>query len=200
MYCKYCPYNSPNPEDVFRHMIDTHGMTRETTPQHLLQFWQTHSPQGYYESPNPITGVAKQHQLNAQAAQTVSVFNPNPNQRITIQPNIVPEPWQRVDENYYNINENIINEPLRKVIVTGKLTPGHGIVEIFKTETHEKHSIINAITGNVSTETVENKQTLVEEFRPFTKSIEYKTWEQHFMENSATQINLIKSKLLGTEF
>ncbi len=201
MYCKYrnCQYQSQNPEDIFRHMIQAHGMAQPNTPPELMYLWQNHSPSGFYEAPNPVTGIAPVHQQNALAAETIGVFNPNPNSRITIQPSQTPEPWRKVDENYYVLEEDLCNEPLKKIKVIGKVTHGHGIVTLHKIESHEKESMLNNLLNRGPVvETEEVKQIICEEYKPYTASLEYKKWEIDFLNKSVTSLNLIKSKIIGS--
>jgi hypothetical protein len=128
------------------------------------------------------------------------MFNPNPNHRITISPTIVPEPWVKKEENFYTVEVPIEDQALKSVIIKGSLTPGHGKVTITKKEEHENTGLINKIFGGSPTSTLIDGQIISEEFRTFTRSLEYKQWEQKFMENTATQINLIRSKLLGSNY
>lgn len=201
MNCTQCPYSGTgDPEDIFRHMIQVHGMTRQNTPYPLRQFWDNHSQSGYYEAPHPISGLAPHHQQTALANQTIRMFNPNPNHRITISPTIVPEPWVKKEENFYTVEVPIEDQALKSVIIKGSLTPGHGKVTITKKEEHENTGLINKIFGGSPTSTLIDGQIISEEFRTFTRSLEYKQWEQKFMENTATQINLIRSKLLGSNY
>ena len=144
--------------------------------------------------------MAPQHQANALASETIKVFNPNPNSRISITPSQTPEPWRKVDENYYVLEEDLCNEPLKKIKVIGKVTHGHGLVTLHKIESHEKESLINNLLNRGPiVETEETNQVLVEEYKPYTASIEYKKWEIDFLNKSITQLNLIKSKILGND-
>jgi len=203
MYCKYrnCQYQSQSPEDIFRHMIHAHGMSHETTPPELMYLWQNNSAQGFYETPHPVTGIAPIHQQNAQAAETIRLFNPNPNAHIMISPSVTPAPWQKVDENYYVLEEELCNEPLKKIKASGKVTHGHGVLSIHKIESHEKESIINNLLNKGPVvETSEITRTLAEEYKPYTASLEYKRWETDFLNKSATALNLFKSKVIGGDF
>ncbi len=100
----------------------------------------------------------------------------------------------KIDDSNYVITEVLIDTPNKKISVSGKLTPGHGVVKILRTETLETKNIFQ----QTKMETSSTEQTLIEEFYPFTPSPEYKKWEGNFLSKTISHINLLKNKLYNT--
>lgn len=192
MKCLYCTYFSANPQDTLTHMITVHGITQQLSPPELMPLWQQRGA-GYWESPNPLTLKAPDHQKAAQRRQVIQVFSPSGSARSIITPS-TPPPWIKLDESNYVITEVLTDTPTKKITLSGKLTPGHGYVKILRTETYEVKNIFQQI----HMETDFNEQILIEEFYPFTNSPEYKRWEINFLHKTISQINLLKNKLYNS--
>jgi len=199
MQCESCSFFGRTPQELFEHMISFHGMTMYNTPPHLQHLWASRGVGGnggFPEMPDPLTGKAPKHQIAAQGHTVISLFNPNVAHQFIAQP--LPENWQQVAENNYVIMDTLLETPIKKIWIEGRLTPGHGVVYIKKTENVIIHSQIPFVKP--TEEQVNDERILAQDFHPYSKSPDYLTWEKQFADDVVTKINIIKAKLMGTGF
>lgn len=197
--CPQCPYQANTEQELFNHLVDYHGMTQMTTPPALRYYWQSRIPgqqTGFYERPNPLTGKATDHQQSALKNMVVRQFNPNPVHAI-ISPSVIP-PWEKINDNYFVLNQIIINEAEIKKSIVGKLTPGYGVVRLIS-HVIEHKQLLKFFNQDIITN---DERVLLEEYKqynPYRKTPDYHFWQQEFMRKSIELINTM-APLVNSEF
>ncbi len=191
MKCLTCSYYNSDPQDVLSHMIANHGLTYEKTPPYLQKLWEARGS-GFYEADNPLTGKAPIHQANANRNEVIRVYGATPFAKPKIIPS-VPPPWMEIEKDYFALNELILDTISKKVILEGKLTPGHGTLKLITSQSEEKRNLL--LQKEVRTKT--NKETLLEDFKPYVNSPDYKKWEIKFMSDSVQELNKLRGGLIG---
>ena len=197
--CPQCPFQATTEQELFNHLIDYHGMTPQTTPPALRYYWQSRMPgqqTGFYERPNPLTGKSPDHQNAALKNMVVRQFNPNPIHTV-IAPTCLP-PWEKINDNYFVLNQIIINTADVKKSIVGKLTPGHGIVRLIS-HIIEHRQLLSFFKRDIISD---DERIILEEYNqynPYRKSPEYVQWQQAFMQKSIEIVNTM-APLVNSQF